>query len=217
MLAPAAAGPYDSRMDRQPHWEHVYETNASVAVSWYQPSPVRSLALLDDVGMTPETRLIDVGGGDSTLVDALLARGMHRITVLDVSAAALARARTRLGARAGEVAWLEADVTTVALPEAAFDVWHDRAVFHFFTDAADRARYVAAMERAVRPGGCVVMATFALDGPARCSGLDVVRYGPEELTHALGPSFEPVRSERDVHRTPWGAAQPFTYVLLRRR
>lgn len=204
-------------MDRRSHWEHVYETKASDAVSWYQPSPVHSLALLDEVGMNPDTRLIDVGGGDSTLVDALLARGMHAITVLDISAAALARARARVGARAGDVAWVEADVTTVALPESGLDVWHDRAVFHFLTDAADRERYVAAMERAVRPGGSVVMATFALDGPERCSGLDVVRYGPDELAAALGASFELVRSDRDVHLTPWGVAQPFTYVVLRRR
>ena len=204
-------------MDRQSHWEQVYTTKAPDAVSWYQPRPVRSLALLDDIGVTPDTRIIDVGGGDSTLVDALVARGMHRITVLDLSGAALARARARLGAQARDVTWLEADITTVELPEAAFDVWHDRAVFHFLTDAAERARYVATMERSVRPGGAVVMATFALDGPARCSGLDVVRYGPGELAVALGDSFELVRSDRDVHRTPTGAAQPFTYAVFRRR
>lgn len=204
-------------MDRQSHWEQVYTTKAPDAVSWYQPRPVRSLALLDDIGVTPDTRIIDVGGGDSTLVDALVARGMHRITVLDVSGAALARARARLGAQARDVTWLAADITTVALPEAAFDVWHDRAVFHFLTDAAERARYVATMERSVPPGGAVVMATFALDGPARCSGLDVVRYGPGELAVALGDSFELVRSDRDVHRTPTGVAQAFTYAVFRRR
>ena len=204
-------------MDRQSHWEQVYTTKAPDAVSWYQPRPVRSLALLDDIGVTPDTRIIDVGGGDSTLVDALVARGMHRITVLDLSGAALARARARLGAQARDVTWLEADITTVELPEAAFDVWHDRAVFHFLTDAAERARYVATMERSVRPGGAVVMATFALDGPARCSGLDVVRYGPGELAVALGDSFELVRSDRDVHRTPTGVAQAFTYAVFRRR
>lgn len=204
-------------MDRQSHWEQVYTTKAPDAVSWYQPRPVRSLALLDEIGVTPDTRIIDVGGGDSTLVDALVARGMHRITVLDLSGAALARARARLGAQARDVTWLEADITTVALPEAAFDVWHDRAVFHFLTDAAERARYVATMERSVPPGGAVVMATFALDGPARCSGLDVVRYGPGELAVALGDSFELVRSDRDVHRTPTGVAQAFTYAVFRRR
>lgn len=204
-------------MDRQSHWEQVYTTKAPDAVSWYQPRPVRSLALLDEIGVTPDTRIIDVGGGDSTLVDALVARGMHRITVLDLSGAALARARARLGAQARDVTWLEADITTVELPEAAFDVWHDRAVFHFLTDAAERARYVATMERSVPPGGAVVMATFALDGPARCSGLDVVRYGPGELAAELGDSFELVRSDRDVHRTPIGVAQAFTYAVFRRR
>lgn len=204
-------------MDRRSHWEHVYETKAPDALSWYQPSPVRSLALLDEIGVTAETRLIDVGGGDSTLVDALLARGLRRITVLDVSAAALERARARLGACADEVTWAQADITTATLPEAAFDVWHDRAVFHFLIAAADRARYVAAMERALRPGGWGVFATFALDGPERCSGLDVVRYAPEELAATLGASFELVRSDREVHGTPWGAEQPFTYVVVRRR
>lgn len=204
-------------MDRRAHWDRVYTTKAPDAVSWFQPSPVRSLALLDDVGLTPDSRLIDVGGGDSTLVDALLARRMRHVTVLDISEAALARARARVGAQGSEVQWIAADVTSVALPAAAFDVWHDRAVFHFLTDAADRARYVANLGRAVRPGGAVVMATFAPEGPLRCSGLDVVRYAPAELAAALGDSFELLRSEHDVHRTPSGAAQPFTYVMLRRR
>ena len=204
-------------MDRREHWDGVYTTKQPTEVSWYQAEPARSLELLAEAGAGPDTAIVDVGGGDSTLVDAVLARGLGRVTVLDISGAALARARARLGARAGEVAWVEADVTRAELPAHAFDVWHDRAVFHFLTERDDRARYAAVAAAAVRPGGTLLMATFALDGPTRCSGLPVERYDAEGLARELGDAFALVRGFGDVHRTPGGGEQRFTVAVLRRR
>ncbi len=159
--------------------------------------------------------IIDVGGGDSTLVDALVALNTGAITVLDLSAAALDRAKDRVGPRGLDVTWLEADVVRAALPADAYDIWHDRAVFHFLTDGDDQRRYVAAMTHALRPGGTSIIATFALDGPASCSGLPVARYSAETLAEVLGADFELVRTFRDVHLTPAGAEQRFTYVMFR--
>jgi SAM-dependent methyltransferase len=204
-------------MDSKAHWERVYTTRQSTEVSWYQDAPTRSLALLREVGAGPATAIIDVGGGDSTLVDAVVTERLGRMTVLDLSGAALARARARLGSRAGEVTWTEADVTRAALPPQAFDVWHDRAVFHFLTAPEDRQRYAAVAASAVRPGGALLMATFAADGPTRCSGLEVARYSPETLARELGDAFTLVRGFGDVHRTPAGAEQRFTVAIFRRR
>lgn len=203
--------------DRKAHWEHVWETRRPGDVSWFQPRPDRSLALLDAAGIGPASAVIDVGGGDSTLVDALLARGARHVTVLDVSGAALARARARLGAAAARVTWLEADVTRAELPAGAYDAWHDRAVFHFLTDAADRRRYAAVAHATVRAGGTLVMATFAPDGPTRCSGLEVARYDGAGIARELGAGFELVSETRETHHTPAGAEQRFTYAVLRRR
>lgn len=204
-------------MKRKLHWEHVYETKRPDEVSWFQPQPVRSLELVHAAGVSSGAAVIDVGGGDSTLVDALLSRGFRDLTVLDVSAAALARARSRLGDRAGEVTWLEADVTRAALPAGAYDVWHDRAVFHFLTDPEDRSRYVALAAQAVRPGGTLIVATFAPDGPTRCSGLEVARYDAEGLAREFAEGFVLTTGLTDVHRTPAGGEQRFTYAALRRR
>lgn len=204
-------------MTRKLHWEHVYQTKRPDEVSWFQPQPVRSLELLDAAGVSSGAAVIDVGGGDSTLVDALLSRGFRDLTVLDVSAAALARARSRLGDRADEVTWIEADVTRAELPTAAFDVWHDRAVFHFLTDPEDRSRYVALAARAVRPGGTLIVATFAPDGPTRCSGLEVARYDADGLAREFAEEFLLTTGLTDVHRTPAGGEQRFTYASLRRR
>lgn len=205
-------------MDRKAHWKGVYTTKQSTEVSWYQAKPTRSLEVLRQVGAGPEATIIDVGGGDSTLVDAVVAERLGHITVLDISAAALTRARERLGERAGEVTWIEADVTQAELPAQAFDLWHDRAVFHFLTQTADRARYIATAMTAMtalRPGGTLSIATFAPEGPTRCSGLDVLRYGPEDLARELGDTFVLQRSFTDMHRTPGGAEQPFTYAVFR--
>ncbi|HVS61509.1 MAG TPA: class I SAM-dependent methyltransferase [Gemmatimonadaceae bacterium] len=203
-------------MDRKAHWERVYATKRSTEMSWYQQQPARSLELLAQTGLAPDSAIIDVGGGDSTLVDTLVERRLGRVTVLDLSGAALARARARLGSRAGEVTWLEADVTRAELGPQAYDFWHDRAVFHFLTDAEDRRAYVDQVRRSVKPGGHVLVATFAEDAPARCSGLPVVRYSADSLHSEFGPEFHMLTSEREDHRTPWGTAQPFLYCLCRR-
>jgi SAM-dependent methyltransferase len=204
-------------VDRKAHWDGVYTTKPSTEVSWYQAEPTISLALLRKAGAGPTTTILDVGGGDSRLVDAALAEGLGRMTVLDLSGAALARARARLGTQADEVTWLEADVTQVELPARAFDIWHDRAVFHFLTAPEDRARYAAVAAAALRPGGTALLATFAPDGPTRCSGLEVARYTPEGLAAQLGDAFALVRGFGDLHHTPAGREQRFSVAVLRRR
>lgn len=204
-------------MDQKAHWEAVYTTRASTEVSWFQAQPTQSLALLREIGAGPATTILDVGGGDSTLVDTVVAAELGRVTVLDISAAALERARARLGERANAVTWIEADVTRVELPRHAFDVWHDRAVFHFLTQPQDRARYAAIAADAVRPGGTLLMMTFAPNGPTRCSGLDVVQYGQEDLARELGDPFTLIRGLDDVHHTPSGGEQRFTVAVFRRR
>jgi len=168
-------------------------------------------------GASPDTsaRIIDVGGGASTLVDGLLSAGYSHLTVLDISATALAEARARVRGDASRVQWLEADVLSAQFPEAHFDLWHDRAVFHFLTNEADRTAYIAQVRHAVRPGGHVLIATFAEDGPTSCSGLNVARYSAAELHHAFGAPFELVMSVREQHRTPQGANQLFVYCLCR--
>jgi SAM-dependent methyltransferase len=198
------------------HWETVYGSRAPTELSWYQSRPAQSLALLDELGVA-SSAIIDVGGGASTLVDALLDRGARDITVLDISRAALEHAKARLGARADSVEWIEGDITRIDLGAAAcYDIWHDRAVFHFLTDPDDRRRYVAAASQALRPGGAALIATFAPQGPPRCSGLDVMRYDPEQLAHELGSEFSLERSAEELHRTPSGAEQAFSYTVLRR-
>ena len=202
-------------MDDGSHWEGVYGTRPADAVSWFQPVAERSLALIRRVAPDPDAPIIDVGGGASVLVDDLLRLGYHDLTVLDIAGSALAVARERLGEAAGAVRWLEADVRTAALPAAHYALWHDRAVFHFLTEAGDRAAYVAQVRRAVRPGGHVLIATFAEDGPTRCSGLPVARYSPEALHRELGDGFELVSADRETHVTPTGSEQRFIYCLCR--
>lgn len=202
-------------MDSKAHWEHIYETKTSDQVSWFEAEATLSLALAQRAAPTRDEAIIDVGAGAGTFVDGLLSAGYRRITVLDLSAAALAQAQHRLGGRAQAVVWRDADVLTAAFPARAFDVWHDRAVFHFLTRAPDRRAYVAQVRRALRPGGFVIVATFAADGPSRCSGLDVVRYSADRLHAEFGDDFRLLSSERQTHITPWGAEQPFTYCLCR--
>ncbi len=186
-------------------------------MSWFQPEATLSLALIQRVAPGFDSAIVDVGAGASTLVDGLVTTGYHCITVLDLSVAALAHAQQRVAGcgTAGSVVWRQADVLTAELSAAAFDVWHDRAVFHFLTDGADRARYVAQVRHAVRPGGFVLVATFAEDGPLRCSGLDVARYSSDALHGEFGGDFRLLDSRREEHRTPWGARQAFTYCLCR--
>ena len=199
------------------HWDAVYTSKSPNELSWYQSRPTRSLELLQQLGAGPASTIIDVGGGASTLVDALLDRGAKNVSVLDISRAALAHARARLGARAASVTWIEADITRTDLPERAYDIWHDRAVYHFLTSAEERRAYAAVAAHALRPGGAAIIATFAPQGPTRCSGLDVVRYDSEQLARELGHEFLLDRSSDDLHRTPSGIAQAFTYTVLRRR
>lgn len=198
------------------HWESVYRTKATDQVSWFQREAERSQALIEQLVPSRDAAIIDVGAGASTLVDGLVAAGYHNITLLDLSPAALAITRQRLGASGASVHAIAGDVRSVELPADTFDLWHDRALFHFLTAPADRRRYVERLRHALRPGGHVVMATFALDGPTRCSGLDVVRYSPETLRRELGDDFELVAGEAESHQTPSGGAQRFAYGVYRR-
>lgn len=203
-------------MKTKEHWEDVYRSRAETEVSWFQGHARLSLKLIRDMGVTAHAAIIDVGGGASTLVDDLLLDGYRRITVLDLSGAALSAARARLGAMAERVQWLEANLLDAELPEHAYDVWHDRAVFHFLTRVEDRRAYVQQVLRTVRPGGLVIVATFAEDGPTRCSGLPVMRYAPAELQAEFGEPFEPLGHERESHQTPSGKEQKFVYCFFRR-
>lgn len=205
----------DTPSARQAHWDGVYTARPEEALTWFEPEPGPSLALLAGCGLSPDAKVIDVGGGASRLVDALLDRGFDDLTVLDLSPAALARSQARLGARAQKVRWIAADITRFA-PTARYALWHDRAVFHFLTEAADRAAYVDVLQRAVAPGGSVLVGTFAPDGPTRCSGLDVVRYDAPGLAAALGPAFSLAESLTHDHPTPAGRVQRFTFVRLTR-
>jgi SAM-dependent methyltransferase len=202
-------------MQSKNHWEHVYSTKAVDAVSWFQEHAETSLRLIEGTGAPPNAAIVDVGGGASTLVDGLLARGYTNVTVLDISAAALRAAQDRLGSRGRLVKWVEADITKVELPFRCYDLWHDRAVFHFLTDARDRHAYVNALLHAVKPGGHVIVATFAEDGPTQCSGLPVRRYSAEELHSEFGPPFTLVQHDKQSHRTPFGTLQEFTWCHWR--
>jgi len=202
-------------MDRKAHWERVYETKPATEVSWFQTHADVSRELIESAAPGRDSAIVDIGGGASVLVDDLLAAGYSRLTVLDISRAALDQARARVGSMADRVAWLDADVLAADLPRAAFDVWHDRAVFHFLTDADDRRRYVAQARHALKPGGAIVIGTFAEDGPLKCSGLDVARYSAEQLAAELGADFTLITSRRHEHTTPWGAPQAFTFCVCR--
>jgi SAM-dependent methyltransferase len=203
-------------MNRQQHWETVYTTKATDAVSWYRPHLDRSLALIERVAPDRGAAVLDVGGGASTLVDDLLARGYRDLSVLDISAEALSVARKRLGESAHVVTWLAVDLLDAPLQEARYDVWHDRAVFHFLTEAAQRANYVRQLTHALKTGGHAVLATFGPDGPMKCSGLDTMRYDAEGLVHALGHGFTLIDSTLELHATPFGTSQQFLYALFQR-
>ncbi|MDL1894678.1 class I SAM-dependent methyltransferase [Anaerolineae bacterium CFX7] len=203
-------------MQAKRHWEEIYQTKAPTQVSWYQAHPRLSLDLIRRTGVAHDAPIIDIGGGASTLVDHLLAEGYANLTVLDISHAALERARERLGQHASTVTWLEQDVTRAELPENQYAVWHDRAVFHFLIDALARTRYVQTVRSAVKPGGHVIVATFGLDGPLRCSGLDVVRYSTASLHDEFGEGFQLLESAHETHQTPFGTEQKFMYCYYRK-
>ena len=202
--------------DRHKHWEGIYRTKATDQVSWFQTHARSSLHLIQGSGAGLDAGIIDVGGGASVLADNLLDAGYRNLTVLDIAESALETSRQRLGKRAQQVNWLAADITQAQLPLAAYDIWHDRAVFHFLTDPADRERYVRQVLRAVKPGGHVIVAAFGPDGPLQCSGLDVVRYAPEALHAEFGARFRLLRHEAEVHHTPAGKEQEFVYCYCLR-
>ena len=203
-------------MENKTHWEQIYQTKTATQVSWYQLHPSLSLQHIRNTGVGKGGHIIDVGGGASTLVDHLLDDGFQRVTVLDISGAALEVTQQRLGPRANSVTWLEADITNIGLPHHEYDVWHDRAVFHFLTAHEDRQRYVNAVREAVKPSGYVIVATFANDGPDHCSGLEVVRYDPQSLHNEFGADFELLDSTREEHQTPFGTEQKFIYCYCRK-
>ena len=203
-------------MNKKTHWEHIYETKSPTQVSWYQEHAQFSLEYIKRTGIRKTDHIIDVGGGTSTLVDDLVADGFQHISILDVSGAALQIARQRLGRRAVHVNWNDPDITQADLPEQGYDLWHDRAVFHFLTQPEDRKRYIDAVRRAVRTGGHIIVATFAPDGPDHCSGLEVMRYNPESLHSEFGDEFDLVDSTNETHHTPFGTEQKFIYCYCRR-
>jgi trans-aconitate methyltransferase len=202
-------------LSRQHHWEKVYTTKGESEVSWFQETPALSLELIALVGAMRESAIIDIGGGASRLVDHLVSRGFQDLTVLDLSAAALASARSRIGSKAAQVRWITADVT-LWQPQRSYDVWHDRAAFHFLTEPNDQAAYVARLRRALRVGGHAIIATFAPEGPERCSGLMVSRYDADALAATLGAGFELIDTRRHDHTTPWGSVQKFQFSTFRR-
>jgi SAM-dependent methyltransferase len=202
-------------MSSREHWDTVYATKSADRVSWFKPHLDRSLAFLEAANIGRTGGVIDVGGGASTFVDDLLDRGYTNVTVLDFSRAALDSARGRLGERASRVQWICADVTDTRLPVEAYDFWHDRAVFHFLREPLARERYVAAVRRALKPGGHIVVATFGPHGPEKCSGLEVMRFSPEALHAEFGSEFTRLASATEIHTTPWGAEQEFVYCYCR--
>lgn len=202
--------------DRKAHWEQVYSTRKPHEVGWYQAYPEIPLHLIASTGMKKNEAIIDVGGGASNLVDALLENGYQDVTVLDLSAAALEATRARLGAASSQVKWLVTDITSFT-PAQPYTVWHDRAVFHFLTDATDRQHYLAAARAALPPGGHLIMATFALDGPSQCSGLDVARYSPESLQQEVGEGFTLAESFGGLHITPSQGKQSYTFCRFIRK
>lgn len=202
-------------MDQRLHWETVYRTKAPDAVSWYAPHLDTSLALIRRSAESASSAIIDVGGGEATLVDDLLACGYDDVSVLDISAEALRVARERLGPQGDKIGWLVADITQADLPQRRYDVWHDRAVFHFLLEPEQRAAYVRQVARAMRPGGSVIVATFGPEGPTKCSGLDIVRYDADGLHDEFGPAFRLVESAVELHHTPFGTTQQFVYCFCR--
>ena len=200
---------------RQAHWENVYATKGENEVSWFQQSPAPSLELIVQVGAVSNSAIIDIGGGASRLVDHLVDQGFADVTVLDLSSAALETARARLGARAGRVHWLVADAT-IWEPVKRYDIWHDRAAFHFLTDEKDRAAYIERLTRGLKAGGHAIIATFALDGPEKCSGLPVARYDAARLGQTLGPGFRLVHTRQHAHATPWDSRQHFQFSVFQR-
>lgn len=202
-------------MDEKGHWENIYKTKAPDSVSWYRPHLEKSLELINRAADNREAANIDVGGGESTLVDDLLALGYKNLSVLDISEKAISVCRERLGEKASEVTWLTANILEAVLPVQFYDVWHDRAVFHFLTSAAQREKYVRQVAKSVRPGGHVIVATFGPQGPEKCSGLTTMRYDANVLHGEFGTRFRLVESTTELHTTPFDTTQQFLYCYCK--
>jgi 2-polyprenyl-3-methyl-5-hydroxy-6-metoxy-1,4-benzoquinol methylase len=202
-------------MDAVSHWEKIYRTKAADDVSWYRSHLERSIELIESASPDRAAGIIDVGGGESTLVDDLLARGYCNLSVLDVSQTALDVTRARLGEAGERIAWICADVTQAELPTGAYDLWHDRAVFHFLVEQEQRDAYVHLVARAVKPGGHVIVSTFGPEGPTKCSGLNAMRYDAESLHGQFGARFRLINSSKELHQTPFGTTQQFLYCYCR--
>lgn len=201
--------------DRASHWETIYRTKTEDQVSWFQQTPEPSLTLLALAGATPTATIVDIGAGASHLVDVLIDQGYGDVTVLDISQAALDSDRARLGADANRVRWICSDVTAWQ-PNRGYDIWHDRAAFHFLTNAADQAAYATVLTRALKPGGHAIIGTFAPDGPDKCSGLPIVRHDADSIGQILGSSFALVDTRRHEHKTPWDSVQRFQFSTFRK-
>ena len=197
--------------ERQAHWQNVYTTKGEGEVSWFQDCPAISIDLIKSAATNKESAIVDVGGGASRLVDHLLKDGFRSIAVLDLSSAALETAKSRLGSAGADVEWITSDVTTWR-PRRQYDVWHDRAAFHFLTDPGDRRAYIDTLKTALRPNGQAIIATFARDGPEKCSGLPVQRYDASTLQRELGEDFRLIESRRETHTTPWDSTQSFQFA-----
>jgi SAM-dependent methyltransferase len=197
--------------DTQAHWERIYSTKAPTEVSWFSPHLETSLALVERVAADRSASIIDVGAGESTFVDDLIGRGYFNITVVDLSQTAIDHTRNRVGAAAERITWLVGDITQIHLPEHSYDVWHDRAVFHFLKDQAERLAYVRQVASAVKHGGHVIVGTFGPEGPEKCSGLEVMRYDAGSLHDEFGARFRLVESSNELHETPFGTTQQFLY------
>ena len=199
--------------DRKSHWQKLYRSKSALEVSWYQKRPSLSLALIQNTKIGKSEAVIDVGGGASSLVDHLHQQGYEQLSVLDISGNALASAMDRLGRAADDIEWFETDITEFEAPHQ-FSVWHDRAVFHFLTEQADRHKYLEVLIRSLKQGGHLIIAAFAIGGPEQCSGLDIVQYNTSKLLAELGEDFELVEELDECHTTPAGKEQKFTYFRL---
>ena len=202
-------------IDNKQHWETVYETKAADTVSWYQPHLVKSLQLIINADGNRAAQVIDVGGGESTLVDDLLEAGYRNVSVLDISQRAIDVCKTRLGVQSNSVTWFTTDILKATLPEKFYDIWHDRAVFHFLTSEEQRRKYVSQVAQAVKTRGHVIVATFGPQGPEKCSGLATMRYDADSPHYQFGTSFRLIESATELHNTPFGTTQQFLYCYCK--
>ncbi len=203
-------------MNRKEHWENIYATKSVDQVSWYREHLENSLQMIVGTGISKTAAIIDVGGGASTLVDDLLEADFGDVAVLDISGKAIEKTKERLGKKSEKVEWIIADITKADLPENYYDAWHDRAVFHFLTDAEDRRKYVELVMRSLKVGGHIIVASFGENGPLKCSGLDIVRYNPETMHKEFGKEFKLLNSLKETHQTPFGSTQEFIYCYCRK-